>query len=134
MSPHGVIILGAIITGALYVWRYFTLGFAENVNIISPKGFAHALGLTGGGLVSPEGFLVAWGVTWLGVSVLAGIYAPLGAALAVLIIVGDVLLNAVAVGNKAATLEEAKLIKEHAARGEAERAPGLYVKPKAKGK
>jgi hypothetical protein len=104
MNTGAVIVLVAGITGVIYAWRYFAEGGAAAAtgslskpsSVIAPP------------LVSPEGFLVAWGVVFLTLTVLAAFSEQLASSMALLILVGDLVANGVAVSKGTLGLERAK--------------------------
>lgn len=102
MSTGGAIVISAIMVGLIYTWRYFAGGE-------TPTAAATPTSVVGiGPLVSPEGFLVAWGIVYLVISLIAAFSEPLASALAISVLVGDILANGVAVAQGTTQLREAK--------------------------
>ena len=92
MNTGSAIVVSAFMVAAIYAWRWFTGGEGK------PAAQLNARSLLGQGpLVSPEGFLVAWGTIFLMISILAGFSEALAGSLAISILVGDILANAVSV-------------------------------------
>jgi hypothetical protein len=102
MNTGGAIVISAVMVAAIYAWRWFTGGE-------QPAAKLNASSLAGQGpLVSPEGFLVAWGTIYLMLSILAGFSEALAASLAISILLGDILVNAVAISKSTTALREQK--------------------------
>lgn len=82
-KPEPLIILGALITGGLYAYRWLAGGQTEPAKLSLQK----LVGI--GSQVSPEGFIAAWGAIFLGLSLLATAAPKLAAALTVMIVLGN---------------------------------------------
>lgn len=104
MNTGSAIVISAIMVGMIYAWRWFTSGE-------QPSSHLTASSLVGQGpIVSPEGFLVAWGIVFLVISIIAGFSEALAGSLAISVLVGDVLANAVAVSKGTTGLIRSKQV------------------------
>ena len=102
MSTGGAIVISAVMVAAIYAWRYFA-GSEPPAAAPSPSS---VVGI--GPLVTPEGFLVAWGIVYLVISLIAAFSEQLASALAVSILVGDILANGLAIAQGTSRLREEK--------------------------
>lgn len=99
----GWIITSAIVVGGLYIWRLLS-GTPARAKL-SPSSIAGK----SGELVSPEGFLIAWGIVYIALSIAAGFFPKAAGAMAVLVMIADILANGPAALKSAEPLERSGL-------------------------
>jgi hypothetical protein len=97
-----VILLSAIVVLLIYLLRFSTHEHIPG----APISFEAVVGLSPE-VISPEGFLVAWGLLYLFISISSYWSEEFANAFATMVLVGDLLTNAIGVSGATTRIEEA---------------------------